>query len=129
VTPDNAIIIKNPAEFFNFDNSEYQYIGIVNRLNFNNLIFNLGITLLIKLKKRVAGVNTDVWTGPKLVGGYNAIYEWHFLASSWNKTDILPSSLAQIPILLRIYLRIPIPGIPDLYVNNIKSFLYFVDYS
>jgi len=31
VTPDNAIIIKNPAEFFNFDNSEYQYIGFVNK--------------------------------------------------------------------------------------------------
>jgi len=29
VSADNTIIIKNPADFFNFENSEYQYIGIV----------------------------------------------------------------------------------------------------
>jgi len=73
---------------------------------------------LYGLKKRVDGVNCDVWIGKKLFEGVDTIFEWYFMSNFWNRTDIIDPTL-KIPVQITITRKIPNTNVG----NNFKKFL------
>jgi hypothetical protein len=59
--------MRNPKEFFDFDSINFQYVGEVwESLKFPQL--NSQKLASVYCKKRVGGINTDVWIGEKQMG-------------------------------------------------------------
>lgn len=54
-------------------------------------------------KRKVDGVNTDVWIGERMYDGRNVSFEWCFLADGWTRSDQIGDNAAITPILLTIY--------------------------
>lgn len=61
------VTIRNPEEFFDFDNANYTYTG----------------------KRKINGVNTDVWIAYRKFKGIDSVFEWAFLDHSFDRLDFL----------------------------------------
>ncbi len=81
VDEDGFVKIRNPEEFFDFDNANYTYTG----------------------KRKVNGVNADVWVASRKFKGTDSIFEWAFLDPSFDRIDDL-NKYAPTPIQLSIIL-------------------------
>lgn len=81
VDQNGFVTIRNPEEFFDFDNANYTYTG----------------------KRKINGVNTDVWIASRKFKGVDSIFEWAFLDHSFDRLDFL-NKPAPTPVHLTINL-------------------------
>ena len=71
----------------------------------NNLKSKNKNLILKYFKRRIRGINTDVWIAPRGGKNWNGTFEWHFMADGW----IIQESTAiqrNEPILLLLNLNI-----------------------
>ena len=98
----DQIKMRDPADFFDLENTNFQYSG----------------------RRRVNGVDNDVWIGQKVISGLNFTLEWYFLSYNWTRTDLLyPSSL--FPISTIISANIQAPNGQMTYIKNYNHFFAF----
>lgn len=66
----------SPAELFTFNKEPaFQYVGQVSLLAF---FFHLAAfaDFIQQIKRRIRGINTDVWIAPRVYLGLNSTWEW-----------------------------------------------------
>ena len=74
-------------EFFQFDRKpDFQYVG----------------------QRKVRGINTDVWSAPRVYNGLDVVMEWHFMADGWKIQETFAVESNE-PVLLKMNYRTPEP--------------------
>lgn len=93
-----------PVDFFALKEINYEYAGKVRKQNLQKLKETLLINYTVTLKRRIDGINADVWIGPRKLGHESTLYyyEWYFMADNW-QTSTPQGFSSQDPLLLIIY--------------------------